>query len=1753
MRKAFNLKLAAWVSVLLLSKAHGTILDSIVFGDTASETAHALISPLTPIISGGLGQPARRMLWDPADTTVKEGGYLEFNATCDPLAINYVTLKLWGSDTNKTASGVLHIYQVEGSELYQVGYRNIQAYEYSPLAWATRSEKPIYERFYYTTIPLPLSLTQGRSSVRLRILGAEMNSLGSLPVYRAYVHCSSYFVPPAGDPQSPEPAPAPVRPTNGASLPVALARARQQSISDMTSWLANGNGDLNQLITGYTVAWTPAYQNPLIPPRVVASIDSTCQGYFANPGSAGSAWGGAFGWVGERVGKIGAAAFGAAALDEVIDLGDPAGPAARRVLWAKMLKASRDAGRFGRRGPTTNQGIICDKEIYNANKGLLVISSPDAFTDERAKQYLLEAVGLLPWPGPDLAGGGNYSFMGSNYYIVTPAGLTKENGYVAAYGEVYDVSTAYWPMTGDLRFKNRAAEMFRARSYFRFPMMDADGFRSFMMVGPLDWRSHQTFPFDPAYGERYDRIAVALATQDPYAIGYARQMFDDNQGGIFGTDLNAAIALETLVNTPDSGERLPMGKGQPDYAWADVDNGIVAIKHGEELTWIEPYWQARNGLHSTGRAMQITPTEARLSYPRNDMQFKWNGTWSSKPDGVGWDAAPLVTPNGLVHQAYLGDKFVQAQAPLDAQQNREEFIGRASFYATRYGRYLVGINMDKVNSYVLKTPAGFTSAPELITKQTLSGVITVAPFSAVVLDLGSNEEVAPRPHTPRYIAATGIPGAVSVYWDTVGGASSYNLKRATSSSGPFTAIATGLGGNYPLQWGAWPYGFYRDTTVASGTTYFYQVSGVNAAGESYDSPLSKGGSATTAIASVNALPAPWKNLNFSGNGSASHNAGTFTLNGGGGDFWNTADGGHFVYQMVNGDCTLIARMTALGGAYKAGLMIRDTLASNSAEICAIQQSGGLGGYRRNSTAGSTVYNGSGTGTAPRWFKLQRRGKNITLSHAPDESGAPGAWIEISTSGAEISSTAYIGLATTSGSPVFDQVSVTNFNITLPTAPPEVTATAGNGQVVLNWLPTSGASTYTVKRSSVSGGPYTVIASGLTTLGFTHGGLINGAPYFYVVSAVNTLGTGPDSAEASAIPTALPLPPSNLAVTTTGTQAVITWSASAGTTSYQILRSTDGVTWAIVATGLSGTGYTDAGLALGQSYDYAVRAVNGNGMSAPSSHVIRASAPLPPRLLKAAGSGTGGLLQWTTATGSVSYQIKRATSSGGTFTPVASNLTRPFYKDAGLTAGSDYFYLVTASNAAGESAPSAEIKLGWGTGLLAQYYNNTASTGTPALTRIDPDFTSVNWGQSSPDPAVNADNFSVIWSGQLEAIATGTHSFAINGLDDGYRLWLNGTTVIDSAAGIRSGTFEMISGVKYDIRAQFWDGSGAAYADMTWSSPAFPASSIPACRLYPALQQPRRATGGTATANAQNGTSESAAKAFDANTATKWFTGINGVAGWLRYQLASGAISPINQYQITSANDVPQRDPKNWQFQASNDGTTWSTLDTRTGEVFSARFQTKIYLMSNTTAYTYYRLNITANSGGSGYGIQLSELALISPASLTSPPAVLSAVPGSGQVTLSWSPVSGAASYQIKRSVHDGGPYIRVATVSGINGFTDAGLVNGFTYHYVVSSIAASGEGEDSCQATAKLAAQQIIQPVQDWELIGPPLQLTGGNITISPASSVPGRIYQLQRSYTLSGNWENIGPAQTGGSPLSFSDTPQPAQGKAFYRIKITP
>ena len=144
-----------------------------------------------------------------------------------------------------------------------------------------------------------------------------------------------------------------------------------------------------------------------------------------------------------------------------------------------------------------------------------------------------------------------------------------------------------------------------------------------------------------------------------------------------------------------------------------------------------------------------------------------------------------------------------------------------------------------------------------------------------------------------------------------------------------------------------------------------------------------------------------------------------------------------------------------------------------------------------------------------------------------------------------------------------------------------------------------------------------------------------------------------------------------------------------------------------------------------------------------------------------------------------------------------------------------------------------------------------------------------------------------------------------------------------------------------------------------------------------------------TASAENPPDETAVKLKDENSSTKWLA--FSPTGWVTYQLAKPVA--VVKYSLTSANDAAGRDPKDFTLQGSDDGAKWTDLDSRTGQSFTGRLATNTYTFTNTSAYAYYRLNITANSGDSI--IQLADWDISDGSNVRPPATPMVSTVGSG--------------------------------------------------------------------------------------------------------------------------------------------------------------
>jgi len=178
-------------------------------------------------------------------------------------------------------------------------------------------------------------------------------------------------------------------------------------------------------------------------------------------------------------------------------------------------------------------------------------------------------------------------------------------------------------------------------------------------------------------------------------------------------------------------------------------------------------------------------------------------------------------------------------------------------------------------------------------------------------------------------------------------------------------------------------------------------------------------------------------------GSASAASGTFTIAGAGADVWGTADAVHYVYQTLDGDGTIVARVASIQNVNawtKAGVMIRNSLAPSAAQGFMLVASSPLKGVpfqRRPVNGGASVSSSGSQSTAPRWVKLARTGNLVTGYESAD--GV--TWTLVGSDIFTLGTTVLVGLGVSShvtgvtATATFDHVTVTPAAPSLPNTAP----------------------------------------------------------------------------------------------------------------------------------------------------------------------------------------------------------------------------------------------------------------------------------------------------------------------------------------------------------------------------------------------------------------------------------------------------------------------------------------------------------------------------------------------------------------------------------------------------------------------------------------------------------------------------------------------------------------------------------------------
>jgi autotransporter-associated beta strand protein len=431
------------------------------------------------------------------------------------------------------------------------------------------------------------------------------------------------------------------------------------------------------------------------------------------------------------------------------------------------------------------------------------------------------------------------------------------------------------------------------------------------------------------------------------------------------------------------------------------------------------------------------------------------------------------------------------------------------------------------------------------------------------------------------------------------------------------------------------------------------------------------------------------------------------------------------------------------------------------------------------------------------------------------------------------------------------------------------------------------------------------------------------------------------------------------------------------------------------------------------------------------------------------------LNWTAPVGATNYYVKRATSSGGSYTTIGTSTTTG-YIDTMVTNGTTYYYVVSALSGSGESPNSVEASA-------------TPSSSLQAYLKFDE-----TSGTTAADATGNG------WIGTLVNGPTWVAGYSNNAVN------LSGSSqYVTMPAGVVSNLNE------FTITA--------------WVKPVALADWM---------------------------------RLFDFGTGTgvyMFLTPQNGATHTMRFAITTAGNG--NEQQINSSATLSLNA---WHHIAVTlnggvgilylDGIAVGTNSTMMLTPASLGITTQNYIGKSQYNDPYFNGQVDEFRI---YNRALSQGEVATLALSLGAPTGLAATAGDSLVALSWNTVTNAAYYQVLRSFTNGGPYTQITAVTATN-CTDAGLVNGTKYFYVVKAVNAIGTSGNSAQVSAQPVS--TTPPTSSFALVGNQLQLNW------PADHTG---WRLQMSTNLSTtNWQDVS-----GANATNQISVLPTNGSAFFRL----
>lgn len=486
-------------------------------------------------------------------------------------------------------------------------------------------------------------------------------------------------------------------------------------------------------------------------------------------------------------------------------------------------------------------------------------------------------------------------------------------------------------------------------------------------------------------------------------------------------------------------------------------------------------------------------------------------------------------------------------------------------------------------------------------------------------------------------------------------------------------------------------------------------------------------------------------------------------------------------------------------------------------------------------------------------------------------------------------------------------------------------------------------------------------------------------------------------------------------------------------------------------------------------------------------------PTVPADVRATAGSNQITIGWASVA-NATYKVKRSVVPGGPYESIADGITETSYVDAGLTAGQTFYYVVTASNASGESFNSSEVSAVPSGAPDTVYfvrddYETAASGITPSGYIVTPDPQDADHQvQAAANPLPTASNAS-------------SQSLIMNDNGVGNTQWIR-----------KFAPQKGLLVVEADLYASSWPGTAVALQlqdeagsktplSIEIRKPTQPTPEANYTFVYKKNGADYKLTDAPAvdrwyhmkvTANAATGKADIyidntlVADEVDLQADVK-DVGIGRLLaktpgtgkGTIYYDNINVYVEPVQSPSGLQAVPGDGRIGLTW---AAADGAASYTVKRSTStegpfESVAAELTETSYTdtgLTNGTAY-YYVVTATGTGGESGS----SNVATATPsADAVKPeaPAGLAAAARHTQIDLSWQPVASAQSYTVKRATAAEGPFAALASNLDTTSYRDGGLTDGVDYYYVISATGIAGEGIDSEPLKAS-PVQQLAAPI----------------------------------------------------------------------------